>query len=146
MRRVAFINEKGGTCKTTLCVNMGAWLARARGRKVLVCDLDTQGHAGKSLGVDVRGLRPTVRDWLEGYEESRGNWVGALEVAEQGGAGNLATVRENAAAQALYGDALAQATAEATAWPYAWFTNTYFTPPSSRGTINFPCRRSLRAN
>jgi chromosome partitioning protein len=66
MRRVAFINEKGGTCKTTLCVNMGAWLARARGQRVLVCDLDTQGHAGKSLGVDVRGLRPTVRDWLAG--------------------------------------------------------------------------------
>jgi len=42
-----------------------------------------------------------VRDWLEGYEESRGNWVGALEVAEQGGAGDLATVREKAAAQAL---------------------------------------------
>lgn len=66
MRRVAFINEKGGTCKTTLCVNMGAWLARARGRRVLLCDLDTQGHAGKSLGVDVRGLRPTIRDWLDG--------------------------------------------------------------------------------
>jgi chromosome partitioning protein len=66
MRRVAFINEKGGTCKTTLCVNTAAWLARRHGRRVLVCDLDTQGHAGKSLGVDVRGLRPNVRDWLEG--------------------------------------------------------------------------------
>jgi chromosome partitioning protein len=66
MRRVAFINEKGGTCKTTLCVNTAAWLARERGLSVLVCDLDTQGHAGKALGVDVRGLRPNVRDWLEG--------------------------------------------------------------------------------
>lgn len=66
MRRVAFINEKGGTCKTTLCVNMGAWLASRRGRRVLLCDLDTQGHAGKSLGLDVRGLAPTVRDWLDG--------------------------------------------------------------------------------
>ncbi len=64
MRRVAFINEKGGTCKTTLCVNAGAWLAAERGRRVLVADLDTQGHAGKSLGVDVRGLSPTVHDWL----------------------------------------------------------------------------------
>lgn len=42
-----------------------------------------------------------VRHWLQGYEESRDNWVGALEVAEQGGAGDLATVREKAAAQAL---------------------------------------------
>jgi len=66
MRRIAFVNEKGGTCKTTLCVNTAAWLARERGLSVLVCDLDTQGHAGKSLGVDTRGLRPNVRDWLEG--------------------------------------------------------------------------------
>jgi len=44
-----------------------------------------------------------VRDWLQGYEESRGNWVGALEVAEQGGTGDLATIREQAAAQALEG-------------------------------------------
>ncbi|HYG66874.1 MAG TPA: ParA family protein [Anaeromyxobacteraceae bacterium] len=64
MRRVAFINEKGGTCKTTLCVNVGAWLATERGLRVLVADLDTQGHAGKSLGVDVRGLAPTIHDLL----------------------------------------------------------------------------------
>jgi chromosome partitioning protein len=66
MRRVAFINEKGGSCKTTLCVNVAAWLATARGLKVLVADLDTQGHAGKSLGVDVRGLAPTIHEWLLG--------------------------------------------------------------------------------
>src|SRR5512142_110132 len=63
MRRIAFFNEKGGTCKTTLCVNVAARLA-AQGRRVLVVDLDTQGHAGKSLGLDVRGLSPTVHDWL----------------------------------------------------------------------------------
>lgn len=66
MRRVAFINEKGGTCKTTLCVNVAAWLARRRRLRVLVADLDTQGHAGKSLGVDVRGISPTVRELLLG--------------------------------------------------------------------------------
>jgi chromosome partitioning protein len=66
LRRIAFLNEKGGTCKTTLCVNVGAWLATRRGRRVLIADLDTQGHAGKSLGVDVRGLRPTIRDLLLG--------------------------------------------------------------------------------
>src|SRR5512138_2539266 len=65
MRRIAFINEKGGTCKTTLCVNVAAWLA-GRGQRVLVADLDTQGHAGKALGVDVRRLAPTVHDWLLG--------------------------------------------------------------------------------
>jgi chromosome partitioning protein len=65
MRRIAFINEKGGTCKTTLCVNVAARLA-ARGRRVLLADLDTQGHAAKSLGVDPRGLAPSVHDWLVG--------------------------------------------------------------------------------
>lgn len=64
MRRIAFINEKGGTCKTTLCVNIGAWLAREKGLRVLIADLDTQGHAGKALGIDVRGLAPTIRDLL----------------------------------------------------------------------------------
>jgi chromosome partitioning protein len=66
MRRIAFINEKGGTCKTTLCVNLAAWLASRRGKRVLVADLDTQGHAGKSLGVDVREIAPTVKDLLLG--------------------------------------------------------------------------------
>lgn len=64
MRRIAFINEKGGTCKTTLCVNLGAYLAREKQKRVLVVDLDTQGHAGKSLGLDVRGLTPNVFDLL----------------------------------------------------------------------------------
>jgi chromosome partitioning protein len=66
MRRIAFINEKGGTCKTTLCVNTGAWLARRRGQRVLLADLDTQGHAGKSLGIDVRSLSPTMKELLLG--------------------------------------------------------------------------------
>jgi chromosome partitioning protein len=60
MRRIAFINEKGGTGKTTLAVNTAAWLARECGLKVLLVDLDTQGHAGKSLGVDVRTLPRNV--------------------------------------------------------------------------------------
>lgn len=64
MRRIAFINEKGGSCKTTLAVNTAAWLASRRGARVLLCDLDTQGHAGKSLGIDVRGLSPTIADLL----------------------------------------------------------------------------------
>jgi chromosome partitioning protein len=64
MRRIAFINEKGGTCKTTLAVNVAAYLASKRGRRVLLVDLDTQGHAGKSLGIDVRSVAPTAFEWL----------------------------------------------------------------------------------
>ncbi len=60
MRRLAFINEKGGTGKTTLAVNTAAYFAREKGMRVLVVDMDTQGHAGKSLGVDVRNLPRNV--------------------------------------------------------------------------------------
>jgi chromosome partitioning protein len=59
-RRVAFINEKGGTAKTTLAVNVAAFIAQKRGLRVLLIDLDTQGHAGKSLGIDVRTAAPNV--------------------------------------------------------------------------------------
>ena len=41
----------------------------------------------------------------------------------------------NTAAQTLYADALAQADAETVAWPYSWFTNSYYAPPAQRGTI-----------
>jgi chromosome partitioning protein len=64
MRRIAFMNEKGGTCKTTLAVNLGAWLAREKNKKTLIVDLDTQGHCGKSLGVDVRASKATVFEML----------------------------------------------------------------------------------
>jgi chromosome partitioning protein len=64
MRKIAFINEKGGTCKTTLAVNVAAYLAKEKGMRVLLVDLDTQGHAGKCLGLDVRTLTPNVFHWL----------------------------------------------------------------------------------
>ncbi|MBI5482679.1 MAG: ParA family protein, partial [Deltaproteobacteria bacterium] len=60
MRRIAFINEKGGTGKTTLAVNVAAYLAQKKQRRVLLVDLDTQGHAAKSLGIDSREASPNV--------------------------------------------------------------------------------------
>lgn len=63
-RRVAFINEKGGSLKTTLTVNLGAYFALERGARVLVVDLDPQGHAGKCLGLDVASEPVTVRELL----------------------------------------------------------------------------------
>jgi chromosome partitioning protein len=64
MRSIAFINEKGGTGKTTLAVNLGAYLAMMEGKRVLLCDLDTQGHSSKALGLEVRGLTPTLFELL----------------------------------------------------------------------------------
>ncbi len=49
-RRVAILNQKGGTGKTTTSVNLAAGLGE-RGRKVLLVDTDAQGNVGVSLGV-----------------------------------------------------------------------------------------------
>jgi autotransporter-associated beta strand protein len=41
----------------------------------------------------------------------------------------------NTAAQTLWNDAVAQSSAEASAWPYSWFANTNYTPAPFRGTV-----------
>jgi len=56
-RRIAFINEKGGSAKTTLVANLAAYLALHRGRRVLGIDMDPQGQLGKVLGLNVRRSR-----------------------------------------------------------------------------------------
>jgi len=63
MRRIAVINQKGGVGKTTTAVNLGAALARA-GKRVLLIDLDPQGHLGLHLGVDLGEEQATVYDVL----------------------------------------------------------------------------------
>jgi chromosome partitioning protein len=63
-RRVAFINEKGGSAKTTLVANLAAYLALHRGRRVLAIDMDPQGQLGKVLGLDVRRARRSAIDLL----------------------------------------------------------------------------------
>lgn len=47
----AVANQKGGVAKTTSTRNLGAALA-VRGRRVLIMDLDPQGHLTLSFGVD----------------------------------------------------------------------------------------------
>src|SRR4030067_518783 len=47
-------NEKGGVGKTTTAVALGQYFAR-RGKRVLIVDLDAQGHVAESLGVDKSG-------------------------------------------------------------------------------------------
>lgn len=49
-RRVAVLNQKGGTGKTTTAVNLAAGVAE-RGHEVLLVDTDAQGNVGASLGI-----------------------------------------------------------------------------------------------
>lgn len=47
---IALCSQKGGVGKTTTAINLGAILARDCEKRVLVVDLDPQGHVEKSLG------------------------------------------------------------------------------------------------
>ena len=55
-RIIAFMNQKGGVGKTTTVVSLGAALARA-GHRTLLIDLDPQAHVTLHLGVE-----PSVGD------------------------------------------------------------------------------------
>lgn len=61
----AFLNQKGGVGKTTTVANVGAGLA-ILGNRVLLVDLDPQGHLTRFLGIDRHDVRHTIHDVLRG--------------------------------------------------------------------------------
>jgi chromosome partitioning protein len=59
MRVIAVTNQKGGCGKTTTTVNLAAAFA-SKGKKVLVVDLDPQGHTTLGVGCDPTSFAKTI--------------------------------------------------------------------------------------
>ena len=60
---IAVCARKGGVGKTTTAVNLAAGAAMFHGRKVLLVDMDAQGHCASALHSELRGV---VSDTLSG--------------------------------------------------------------------------------
>lgn len=66
---ISISSQKGGTGKTSSCINIGAALAK-KGRKVLLVDNDPQGHLTIGLGFDKR-QKITLKTILENCIEEQ---------------------------------------------------------------------------
>ena len=64
-RIIAIANQKGGVGKTTTSINLSACIG-ARGKKVLVIDMDPQGNTTSGYGIQKNELENTVYELIMG--------------------------------------------------------------------------------
>ncbi|MCR4436830.1 MAG: AAA family ATPase [Clostridiales bacterium] len=64
MITISIVNQKGGCSKTSTAVNLSSVLAE-KGHKTLLIDMDPQGNASSSLGID-NFNSPTIYEVLHG--------------------------------------------------------------------------------
>jgi len=62
---IAVVNQKGGVAKTTTTIHVGVALAHL-GKKVLLVDLDSQGHLAEGFGIVADQIEQEMSDVFEG--------------------------------------------------------------------------------
>jgi len=68
MRIIAVANQKGGCGKTTTVINLAASLA-SLGRRVLIIDMDPQGHASIGIGINTEDIKNTLYEALHHHSQ-----------------------------------------------------------------------------